>query len=236
MKTIGLLGGLSWESTLEYYRILNETVRDRLGGLHSARCLLNSVDFAEIEALFHAGRWDETAQALVEAACQLERGGAEILLLCSNSMHKVAPQIQAAVQVPFLHIADATAARVKRQGFARVGLLGTRITMEEPFYRERLVSEFGLDVIIPEADDRQRVDQIIFDELVVGILRPESRAVYRRVLADLAARGADAVILGCTEISLLVQPGDCPVPMFDTTRVHAEEAAVWALRSDGSPH
>ncbi len=234
MKTIGLLGGMSWESTTEYYRILNEIVRERLGGLHSARCLLNSVDFAEIETLFHAGRWDETGQKLAEAAQQLERGGADFLLLCSNTMHKLFPQVQAAVSIPLIHIADPTAERVIQQGFTRVGLLGTRITMEETFYRGRLSTQYGLDILIPPAEDRQLIDQVIFDELVRGIIRPESRLAYRRVLHSLAMEGAQAVILGCTEIVLLVQPEDSPIPLFDTTRIHAEEAVARALLPDGT--
>ena len=234
MKTIGLLGGMSWESTTEYYRILNEIVRERLGGLHSARCLLNSVDFAEIETLFHAGRWDETGQKLAEAAQQLERGGADFLLLCSNTMHKLFPQVQAAVRIPLIHIADPTADRVIQQGFTRVGLLGTRITMEETFYRGRLSTQYGLDILIPPAEDRQLIDQVIFDELVRGIIRPESRSAYRRVLQSLATEGAQAVILGCTEIVLLVQPEDSPIPLFDTTRIHAEEAVARALLPDGT--
>jgi len=232
MKTIGLLGGLSWESTLEYYRMINQAVRERLGGLHSARCLLNSLDFAEVEALFHAGQWDETAALLAQAARQLERGGADILLICSNTMHKLAPQVQAAVGLPLLHIADATAARVLSQGISRVGLLGTRITMEDTFYRDRLVDPFGLEVLLPSAPDRLEIDHIIFDELVVGEIRPASRDIYRRVMHDLALQGAQAIILGCTEIVLLVQPEDSPVPLFDTTRIHAEEAVAWAFRPE----
>jgi aspartate racemase len=229
MKTIGLIGGMSWESSLEYYRILNETVRDRLGGLHSAQCLMISVDFAEIEALQHAGRWEEAGQILAEAARSLERGGAECVVLCTNTMHKLAGAIQAAVSIPFLHIADATAQRVQSSGLQRIGLLGTRFTMEEDFYKARLTGSFGLEVLIPEQAERQQVHDVIYQELCLGIIRSDSRDAYRKIIAQLAQRGAQGIILGCTEIGLLVKPEDSPLPLFDTTRIHAEAAVDWAL-------
>ena len=229
MRTIGLLGGMSWESSVEYYRILNESVRDRLGGLHSARCVLVSVDFAEIESLQHSGHWQESGQILAGAASTLQQAGAECVVLCTNTMHKLAPAIQAAISIPFLHIADATGTRVRNSGMHRVGLLGTSFTMEEDFYKERLVNQFGLDVLIPQAAERQQVHDVIYQELCMGILRPESQQCYRDIIASLAARGAQGIILGCTEIGLLVKPDDSPVPLFDTTQIHAEAAVEWAL-------
>jgi aspartate racemase len=229
MKTIGMIGGMSWESTLEYYRLLNEGVRDRLGGLHSARCLLYSVDFAEVELLQQQGRWIEANTLMAEAAQRLERGGADFLLICTNTMHKSAPQIEATVRIPLLHIADATAQRVQAQGITRIGLLGTRYTMEEDFYRGRLERQFGLEVITPPEEERELVHRVIYDELCLGITREESRRNYRAVIKGLVANGAQGVILGCTEIGLLVRPEDSPVPDFDTTRIHAEAAVEWAL-------
>lgn len=230
---IGLMGGMSWESSAEYYRIINQGIRDRLGGLRSARCLLWSFDFGEVEALQHAGRWDDAAALLADAARRLERGGADFFLICTNTMHRVADAVQAAVRIPLLHIADATAERVKAQAIRRVGLLGTAFTMEQDFYKGRLQREFGLDVIVPEAEDRATVHRVIYDELVQGRVEPASRDAYRAVIARLAGRGAEAVILGCTEITLLVGPEDSPVPLFDTTRIHAEAAVDRALRG---PH
>ncbi len=226
---IGLIGGMSWESSAEYYRIINEAVRHRLGGLRSARCLMWSFDFGEIEALQHAGRWDEAAALLIDAAQRLERGGADFLLICTNTMHRMAGQVQAAVSIPLLHIADPTAERIKAQGIRRVGLLGTAFTMEQDFYKGRLQRRFGLDVLVPEAKDRAVVHRIIYDELVQGQVEPASRDAYRAVIARLVGRGAEAVILGCTEIMLLVGPSDSPVPLFDTTRIHAEAAVERAL-------
>lgn len=229
MKTIGLIGGMSWESSLEYYRILNETVRERLGGLHSARCVLVSVDFAQIEALQSAGRWEESGLILAEAARALQQAGAECVVLCTNTMHKLAGAIQSAVNIPFLHIADATGARVRAVGMHTVGLLGTRFTMEEDFYKERLANAFGLEVLIPPADERQQAHDVIYQELCLGILRPEARACYRGIITGLVARGAQGIILGCTEIGLLVKPEDSPVALFDTTQIHAIAAVDWAL-------
>ena len=225
---IGLMGGMSWESSAEYYRIINQAVRDRLGGLRSARCLLWSFDFGEIEALQHAGHWDEAASLLIDAARRLERGGADFFLICTNTMHRVADQVQAAVRIPLLHIADATAERVHAQGIRRIGLLGTAFTMEQDFYKGRL-QRGGLDVIVPEAEDRAAVHRVIYDELVQGRVEPASRDLYRAVIARLAGRGAEAVILGCTEIMLLIGPSDSAVPLFDTTRIHAEAAVERAL-------
>lgn len=226
---IGLIGGMSWESSAEYYRIINQAVRSRLGGLRSARCLMWSFDFGEIEALQHAGRWDDAAALLADAARRLERGGADFFLICTNTMHRVADQVQAAVGIPLLHIADATAERVKARGIKRVGLLGTAFTMEQDFYKGRLQRGFGLDVLVPDAGDRAMVHRVIYDELVQGRVEPASRDAYRAVIARLAGRGAEAVILGCTELMLLVTPDDSPVPLFDTTRIHAEAAAERAL-------
>jgi aspartate racemase len=228
MKTLGLLGGMSWESTLPYYRIVNERVRDRLGGLHSAKLVLHSVDFAEIEALQHAGRWDEAGLLLADAARGLRAAGADALVLCTNTMHRVAPAIEAAVDLPLLHIADATARRLHDAGLDRIALLGTRFTMEQAFYRDRIEAA-GIGVIVPDADDRERVHRVIYEELCLGRLFKDSREDYRRIIAALVARGAQGVILGCTEIGLLIGERDAEVPLFDTTRLHAEAAADWAL-------
>lgn len=226
---IGLIGGMSWESSAEYYRIVNEGVRDRLGGLRSARCLMWSFDFGEIEALQHAGRWDDTAALLVDAARRLERGGADFFLICTNTMHRMADQVQAAVGIPLLHIADPTAAAIKASGLVRVGLLGTAFTMEQEFYKGRLQDRHGLEVLVPGAEDRALVHRVIYDELVQGRAEPASREAYRQVIARLVGRGAQAVILGCTEIMLLVGAEDSAVPLFDTTTIHAQAAVSRAL-------
>jgi aspartate racemase len=228
MRTLGLLGGMSWESTIPYYRRINECVRERLGGLHSARLVLYSVDFAEVEILQHRGEWDAAGDLLADAAQALQRAGAEGLVICTNTMHRVLAQIEPAVQIPVLHIADATAVRIRAAGFARVGLLGTRFTMEQAFYRGRL-EQHGLQVLVPDAAQRGIVHRVIYDELCQGRCLAESRAAYRAVIADLVAAGAEAVILGCTEIGLLVDATDSAVPLFDTTAIHAEHAAEWAL-------
>ncbi|TDT96890.1 aspartate racemase [Azorhizobium sp. AG788] len=228
-KVIGLIGGLSWESSAEYYRLINEAVRARLGGVASARCLMWSFDFAEVEALQAAGDWDAATALMVDAAGRLERGGAEVLLICSNTMHRMADEVAGAVRVPLLHIADPTAARVKAAGLTRVGLLGTAFTMEQDFYKGRLATRHGLDVLVPEAEDRAVVHRIIYEELVQGRIEAASRDAYRAVIARLVARGAEAVILGCTEIMLLVKPEDSTVPLFDTTALHAEAAVAFAL-------
>ncbi|MFE3936717.1 aspartate/glutamate racemase family protein, partial [Streptomyces goshikiensis] len=228
MKTIGLLGGMSWESTAEYYRLLNELTRERLGGLHSARCVLYSVDFAEIERLQAGGRWSEAGEVLAAAAGSLEAAGADLVLICTNTMHKVADQVQAGISVPLLHLADATADAVKAAGARRVGLLGTAFTMEQDFYRGRLAAA-GLDVRVPDAAGRALVHQVIYEELCQGIVREESRAAYRHVIGQLVADGAERIILGCTEIELLVGAADSPVPVFPTARIHAEAAVEAAL-------
>jgi aspartate racemase len=230
VKTIGLIGGMSWESTIPYYRQINETIREHLGGLHSAKIVLYSVDFHEIEQLQHAGDWDAAGTILAEAARSLEVAGADFLVLCTNTMHKVAARIQASVAIPLLHIADPTAAEIKRAGLSTVGLLGTQFTMEQAFYRDRLSEHHGLRVIVPEPDDRAVIHRIIYDELCLGLVKAESRSEYRRVMKNLAARGAQAIILGCTEISLLVNQEDAEVPLFDTTAIHARMAAEEALR------
>ena len=228
-KVIGLIGGLSWESSAEYYRILNEQVRDRLGGLHSARMLMWSFDFAEIEALQHVGRWDEATVRMIDAAHRLERGGADFILIGSNTMHRMAADVQAAIGIPLIHIADPTAERIKAAGLSRVGLLGTAFTMEQDFYKGRLVNEHGLDVLVPDEADRAAVHRIIYEELVQGRVEASSRAIYRDVMARLVERGAQAIILGCTEIMLLVGPEDSSVPLYDTTTLHAEAAVERAL-------
>jgi aspartate racemase len=228
MLTIGMIGGMSWESSAEYYRLANELVRERLGGFHSAECLLYSVDFAEIEAMQAEARWDEAGELLAAAAAALEAGGADLLLLCTNTMHKVADRIERAVSIPFLHLADATAAAVLAAGVGTVGLLGTAFTMEQDFYRERLASH-GLTVLVPEAGDRDVVHRVIYDELVLGVVSETSRSAYRDVMARLVARGAEGIILGCTEIELLVGADDTSVPVFPTTRLHVEAAVERAL-------
>lgn len=220
---IGLIGGMSWESTAEYYRLANELVRERLGGLHSARLLLASVDFAEIERLQAAGDWDAAGPILADVARSLEAGGAELLLLCTNTMHKVAPAIEAATSIPFLHLADATAAAVRAAGVTRVGLLGTAFTMEQDFYRERLEGH-GLEVLIPPATDRAEVHRVIYDELCQGRVLATSRDAVRAVITRLVNAGAEGVILGCTELELLISQADSPVPAFPTTRLHVQAA------------
>ena len=232
MKTIGLIGGMSWESTANYYRDINELVKQRLGGLHSAQTLLYSVDFQEIERLQHHGHWDEAGAQLAEIAHRLERAGADIVVLCTNTMHKVAPAIEAAVRIPFLHIADPTAETIKQAGIRRIGLLGTRFTMEEEFYRGRLAQKHGLEVIVPDTAGRDIVHRVIYDELCLGKIEDRSRQAYREIIARLVEHGAEGIILGCTEIAMLVSPVDSPVPLFDTTRLHAASAVDFALQDD----
>jgi aspartate racemase len=229
MKTIGLLGGMSWESTVTYYQLINEAVRTSLGGLHSAKCVLYSVDFAEIEAMQHEGRWEDAARSLVAAAQGLERAGAEVVLLCTNTMHKLADALAAGLRVPFLHIADATGKRVCQAGLKRIGLLGTRFTMEEDFFQGRLARQFKLDTIVPVPDERETVHRMIYEELCVGSIQPESKASLSRIMTRLSERGAEGIILGCTELGLLVGTDDSPVPLFDTTRIHAQAAVDFAL-------
>lgn len=232
MRMIGLIGGMSWESSAEYYRIINQHARDRLGPLASARCLLWSFDFAEIEALQHAGEWGLLAEQLVDAARRLEAAGAELLVLCTNTMHRMADEVQRAIGIPLLHIADPTAERIVDAGLGKVGLLGTAFTMEHDFYKGRLSERFGLDVVVPNREDRATVHRIIYDELVAGRVEPSSREAYRAVIARLVADGAEAVILGCTEIMLLIGQEDSPVPVYDTTVLHAAAALDYALAAD----
>ena len=229
MRVVGLIGGMSWESSHQYYRLLNETVRNRTTPLTNAKSLMYTVNFAEIEALQHAGRWDEAGAMMIDAAQRLERGGAECVVLCTNTMHKLADAITVSVQIPLLHIADATAKAVKAAGIERIGLLGTAFTMEQDFYKGRLTNNFGLEVITPEKRQRERVHRIIYDELCAGVIRDSSRAEYVAIMENLVARGAQGMILGCTEIMLLVSPADCHVPTFDTTALHALAAADFAL-------
>ena len=229
MRTIGMIGGMSWESTLVYYRIVNEAVRERLGGLHSAKSILYSVDFSEIEALQHAGRWDAAQSILIQAAQALVRAGADLVIICTNTMHKVADGVAASMTVPLLHIADPTAEAVLAAGMNTVALLGTRFTMEEEFYRKRLEDRYGLRVLIPDAVQRRMVHDVIYSELCLGRIREPSRQAYGRIIEDMVERGAQGVILGCTEIGLLVHADSCPVPVFDTARIHAEAAVLAAL-------
>ncbi len=232
MKTIGLVGGMSWESSIEYYRLINEAIKARLGGFHSAKRVLYSVDFAEIELLQRAARWDEAAERLVAAARNVERGGADFLLLCTNTMHKIADAIQCSVSIPLLHIADATGQAVVGRSFKTVGLLGANVTMTETFYRDRLSSRHGLEVLVPSEEDRDTVHRIVYDEVCVGCILDKSRREYVSIIDSLVQRGAQAIILGCTEIGLLVRQDDCRVPVFDTTRLHAEAAVQYALSED----
>ncbi len=229
MKTIGLIGGMSWESTVPYYQQINETIKYRLGGLHSAKIVLFSVDFHDIERLQHAGDWASAGALLAEAAQSLEAAGADFLVLCTNTMHKVVPIIEAAVNIPLFHIADPTATEIKCAGHSTIGLLGTRFTMEQAFYRDRLSERHGLHVIVPNETDRDIIHRIIYEELCLGVVLPESRSEYRRIMEHLASQGAQAIILGCTEISLLVSQSDAHVPLFDTTAIHARAAAEEAL-------
>ena len=231
MKTIGLLGGMSWESTELYYRWINEMVKDRLGGLHSARIAMVSVDFQEIETLQHQGKWEESGQLLALAAQQVEAAGAGFLVLCTNTMHKVAPQIESATQIPLLHIADATAERIKQAGIETIGLLGTKFTMEQEFYAGRLQDRHGLRVLVPSREDREIVHRVIYEELVLGVVRDESRAVFLRIIDDLHEQGAEGIIEGCTEIVMLVQQEHTSIPLFDTTAIHAQKAVEIALAS-----
>lgn len=229
MKTIGLIGGMSWESTVPYYRLINEGIKQRLGGLHSARIILYSVDFAEVEHLQRTGDWGAAGELLAQAALKLQGAGAEALVLCTNTMHKVADAIESVVQIPLLHIADPTAARIRQAGLGKVGLLGTRFTMEQDFYKERLVQRHGLQVLVPPAPDRETVHSIIYEELCLGRVHAASRTAYQRIMAELVAQGAQAIILGCTEISLLVSSCDAAAPLFDTTTIHAQAAVDWML-------
>ncbi|EDD5412134.1 aspartate/glutamate racemase [Salmonella enterica subsp. enterica serovar Enteritidis] len=229
MKTIGLLGGMSWESTIPYYKLINEGIKHQLGGLHSACLLLHSVDFHEIEECQRNGEWDKAGELLANAALGLQRAGAEAIVLCTNTMHKVSDVIESRCPLPFLHIADATGKAIKSQGMNRVALLGTRYTMEQDFYRKRLEQKFSLETIVPEAEERARINSVIFDELCLGECKPESRQYYLQVIGQLAEQGAQAVIFGCTEIGLLVPEEQSALPVFDTTAIHASEAVAFML-------
>jgi aspartate racemase len=230
MKTIGMIAGMSWESSLEYYRLVNEGVKAGLGGLHSAKCVLVSVDFAEIEVLQRAGRWEEATQAMIDVARQVQAGGADFLLICTNTMHKMAEEVQASIEIPLLHIADAAAEAIKARGLRKVGLLGTRFTMEENFYRGRLAEKYGLEVLIPDEADRAIVHRVIYEELVLGKIVPASKLEYQRIIESLVRQGAEGIILGCTEIGLLIKDEDSRVPLFDTTNIHAQAAVEMALK------
>ena len=229
MKTIGLIGGMSWESTIPYYRLINEGVKQQLGGLHSAKCIVYSVDFYHVERLQQAGDWDGAGVLLADAARSLEAAGADFIVLCTNTMHKVADSIAAAVPKPLLHIADATAAAIKQAGCRRVGLLGTKFTMAQPFYRQRLSEQYGLEVLLPNEDEQDNLHRIIYQELCQGVIDPESKQTVRKMMAGLAWQGVDGIILGCTEIGLLVGKADAAVPLFDTTNIHAKAAVEMAL-------
>jgi aspartate racemase len=231
MKTIGMLGGMSWESSIEYYRIINQTVRSKLGGLHSAKTLMYSLDFAEIEFLQHHNRWDEACEMLVAASQQLQNGGADFIIICTNTMHKLADELQQNIDIPLVHIADATAEAIKKAGLKKVGLLGTRFTMEEDFYKGRLEERHRLTVLIPGENDRELVHRVIYDELCLGEINSSSKQKYREIIASLVQDGAQGIILGCTEISLLVDQTDSPVELFDTTLIHARTAVEYALAS-----
>ncbi len=233
MKTIGLIGGMSWESSLLYYRLINEGVKQRLGGLHSAELLMHSVDFAPIEALQHAGDWDGAAEVLADAARRLEAGGADFFLIGTNTMHRVADAVSAAVDIPLLHIADATAEVLQQDGVRRIGLLGTAFTMELEFYKNRISERYGIEVIVPELHDRQMVHDIIYQELCLGQIEPESREVYLAIIDRLDEQKIDGVILGCTEIGMLVEPQHTPVRLYDTTAIHAQQAVNYALSDEG---
>ena len=229
VKTIGLIGGMSWESSLEYYRILNQTTKTKLGGLHSAKCILYSLDFAEIETLQHQGRWQEAAQLMIAAGQSLERAGADFVILCTNTMHKLADEIQENIRIPLLHIADATAQKIRAAGLNKIGLLGTRYTMEYDFYKGRLIDKYGLNVITPNSAEREAIHRVIYEELCLGIVKQDSREQYVRIMDRLVRSGAEGIILGCTEIELLVHNGDSRVPLFPTTKIHAIAAVEYAL-------
>ena len=233
MKTIGLLGGMSWESTITYYTRINTGIRDALGGLHSAKIILYSVEFSAIERLQNLGQWDKAGERLADAAKKIESAGADCLLICTNTMHKVAKEVEAEISIPLIHIADATAFTIRNRGMSSIGLLGTRFTMEDDFYRGRLEKKFGIDVYIPENEERAMVHRVIYDELCCGIISDDSRKAFAHVVEDLAHKGAQGVVLGCTEISLLIGRQDTSIPLFDTTAIHADAAVQFALSSSG---
>ena len=230
MKTIGLIGGMSWESSSEYYRIINETVRERLGGLHSAECIMYSADFEEIENLQHQGKWEELTKLMLNFAQKLEGAGADFIVICTNTMHKMAEEVENNTNIPLLHIADATAEKIIEKGLRKLGLLGTNFTMEEDFFKKRLEEKYNIEVIIPSQNDRRIIDSVIYNELCLGIIKQSSKEKYKEVINRLISDGADGVILGCTEIPLLVSQGDVEMPVFDTTTIHARSAVEFALK------
>lgn len=230
MKTIGLIGGLSWESTVEYYRVINEAVKERLGGFHSARLVMHSVDFASIEVLQREGRWADAAAALIEAGRSVESGGADFALICANTMHKVYDEVRAGLSIPLIHIVDATARKIRASGMKTIGLLGTRYTMEDDFYKDRLSRKHGIESLIPGKEERDLLHRVLYEELCLGAIRPESRLAIRGMMAGLKGLGAQGIVLGCTELPLIVGPGDSDLPLFDTTSIHALAAVEEALR------
>jgi len=232
MKTIGLIGGMSWESSLEYYRVINETVKEKLGGFHSAKSIMYSVDFKEVEKLQHQGKWEEATRLMIDAAQRIEKAGADFIVICTNTMHKMAGEVQKSTKIPLLHIADVTAEKIKAQGLKKVGLLGTKFTMEEDFYKGRLQEKYGLEVIIPDEEERQVIHQILYDELCLGEIKKLSKDKFKKIIGHLVAKGAEGIILGCTEIPLLVDQEDYDIPLFDTTRIHAKAAVEYALGED----
>lgn len=229
MKTIGLIGGMSWESSLEYYRIINESVKDKLGGLHSAKSLMYSVDFEDIEKLQHEGNWEKLTEIMIEAAQNLERSGADFIIICTNTMHKMADEVQKNIQIPLLHMADLTGEAIRKEGIKKIGLLGTRFTMEENFYKGRLINNFGMEVIIPNEEERQIVHDVIYNELCLGEINTSSREKFLQIINNLVKQGAEGIILGCTEIPLLIKQEDVEIPLFDTTTIHAKAAVEYAL-------
>lgn len=230
MKTIGLIGGMSWESTKEYYRIINEIVKEMLGGFHSAKIIMYSVDFKEIEKLQRQGRWRELTDLMIDAVKRIERGGADFVVICTNTMHKIADEVQKNIKIPLLHIADVTAEKVKEKGLRKIGLLGTKFTMEEDFYKGRLTEKYGLDVIIPSEEERQIVHDVILNELCLGQFNQSSKEQFKKIIQNLVTQGAEGIILGCTEIPLLVKQEDFEVPLFDTTMIHAKSAVEYAIK------
>ncbi len=229
MKTIGLIGGLSWESSIEYYRIINESVREKLSGLHSAKSLMYSFDFEEVEKLQHQGEWDKATQLMVDAAQRVEKGGADFIIICSNTMHKMAEEVQKSIGIPLLHITDATAERIKIQGFRRIGLIATKFTMEQDFYKGRLEQKYNFEVVIPNQEERQIIHDVIYNELCLGEIKQSSKDEYKRIIGNLITKGAEAIILGCTEITLLIQQEDSEIPLFDSTAIHAASAVQYAI-------
>ncbi|WP_284639504.1 aspartate/glutamate racemase family protein [Paenibacillus silviterrae] len=230
MKTIGLIGGMSWESSLLYYQIINQRVKEKLGGHHSAKSLMYSVDFHEIKTLQHQGKWDDATKIMIDSAQKLEAGGADLLVICTNTMHKMAKEVEESVSIPLLHIADSTAHEIVKDGLKKVALLGTAFTMEQDFYKGRLIEKFGLEVIVPDEAERMVIHDIIYRELCLGIINEDSKQSYIKIINSLSDQGAEAIILGCTEITLLISQDHCSIPIYDTTRIHAESAVDYALR------